>query len=416
MPLSSGATFDRYRIEQLLGQGGWGEVYRAFDSRLRRRVALKILRPERMAEAPRLMREARAVAALHHPNVVSIFDLGEAEGRPYIAMELVEGRLLSEYLAPDVPLPEKITWLKAVARALEAAHAMGIIHRDVKPQNVIVGKDGSVKVLDFGLAKQAQEANADGPPTAPYFKTKEGRVVGTPRYMAPEQLCGDPFDARADQYAWGVVAYELLSGAHPRAKTDLLALNPPPPLEELVPGIPQALSRVIARTLAGKASERYPDMGQLLAALEEAAQEVLASATERMPGPDARPAARPRSLDQTARTTSRAPPAAAPRGPLRAGDETLQSATSSDASPHVRGESGKPPPSVKVIDDSIPISAPPAAVRGSSMPVAEPAAQDASAVAEPPMTTSRGALFLLLVLAVGILAGIAVFGVMALRK
>jgi serine/threonine protein kinase len=270
--LEPGDTFDRYRIEQLLGAGGWGQVYRAVDTRLRRKVALKVLKKERAAEAPRFLREARAAAALDHPNVVAVYDLGEVDGVPYIAMELAEGKLLSELAGPKSgkTVREKLGWLIDVAHGLHASHQAGLLHRDVKPQNVIVTKGGVVKVLDFGLAKPTEEHEVLGPATQPAFQTRAGHVVGTPRYMAPEALRGSPCDGRADQFSWGVTAYEVLGGVHPRGgKADAVALDTPRLLSEFVPDVPFALAAAVSRTISGERSNRFADMGALIAALED---------------------------------------------------------------------------------------------------------------------------------------------------
>jgi serine/threonine-protein kinase len=264
VPLGQGQTFDRYLVESLLGQGGWGEVYSAVDARLHRRVALKVLREDRAADAPRFLREARAAAALSHPNVVAVYDLGEAEGRTFIAMELVDGKLLSAFIGnPDVSTGQKLAWLLDVARGLNAAHKAGLIHRDVKPQNIMVSNDGALKILDFGLAKRT----APGPvPMASEgaMHTAVGRVVGTPRYMAPEQLAGLPLDARADQYGWGLLAYELLANHNPQDR----GMAPPKLLSELVPGFPFELAVATARTLALDPTDRFPSMEELLKAVE----------------------------------------------------------------------------------------------------------------------------------------------------
>jgi serine/threonine protein kinase len=276
VPLSAGDAFDRYRIEGLLGEGGWGEVYKATDTRLRRVVALKVLRPERKAEAPRFLREARAAASLHHPNVVSVYDTGEASGVPFIAMELVVGRLLSEFAGPasGSTVKDRVGWLVDVARGLQASHEAGLLHRDIKPQNVIVTKEGRAKLVDFGLAKQTEEAEREkGPATEPQFKTRLGYVVGSPRYMAPEALEGAPCDGRADQYSWGVTAYEILSGVHPRAGLSK-PVGPEVPrlLSEIVPDLSFSLAVAVARTLAYDAGSRFPDMAALIAALEDASR------------------------------------------------------------------------------------------------------------------------------------------------
>jgi serine/threonine-protein kinase len=286
--LSAGDKFDRYTIEQLLGTGGWGQVYRAVDGRLRRKVALKILNPDRKEEAPRFLREARAAASLHHANVVSIYDMGEVSGIPYIAMELVEGRLLSEFLGPaaGVALAEKVRWLVEVARGIQASHEAGLLHRDIKPQNVIVTKAGSIKLLDFGLAKQTDEAEpVGGPPTRPDFKTRVGFVVGSPRYMPPEALRGGECDGRADQFSWGVTAYELIAGVHPRGGVaDPVGQTPPRLLSELVPEVPFPVAAAIARTLAGDRNNRFADMGAVIRALDGTAAAADAAApTEAVP-------------------------------------------------------------------------------------------------------------------------------------
>lgn len=270
MPVAVGETFERYEIESLLGRGGWSEVYRAVDTRLRRKVALKVLRPDKGnpdAEA-RLFREARAAAGLAHPNTVAIHDIGEAEGIFYIVMELVQGSPLLAYVGDKrVSLPRKLGWLVDIARALSAAHKAGIIHRDVKPSNVMVSDDDVVKVLDFGLAK----------PLAPVsFRTAEGHVLGTPRYMAPEQGMGAEVDARSDQYSFGITAWELLAGEHPGG---ILSANPvPAPLHHRAPEVPVPVSQVFVRVLATNPRERYPTMDDVVVALEDA----IAGRTPRM--------------------------------------------------------------------------------------------------------------------------------------
>ena len=260
MSLETGMTFDRYRIEGLLGEGGMGKVYRAYDGRLERFVALKIVGggadgDSEASDAPerRLLREARAAAAIDHPNAVAIFDVGEVSGKTYIAMELIEGRPLSAYVGDaSVALGTRLRWLAEIARALDAAHQRGLVHRDVKPTNVMVRRDGRVKVLDFGIARRlrgdpsahmlATTPARDGgdlalartiplPPEAVAATllatlTKEGAIVGTPLYMAPEQMRGEAVDARADQFSWGVLAYELLAGCHPWGpRATLIALG-----------------------------------------------------------------------------------------------------------------------------------------------------------------------------------------------
>ncbi|HEY4121735.1 MAG TPA: serine/threonine-protein kinase, partial [Byssovorax sp.] len=216
--LKPGDTVERYTVEAILGEGGMGSVYRAHDERLERHVALKVVRLEkgedegaRRDSTARLVREARAAAKLDHPNAVSIFDVGELDGTAFIAMELVPGRTLRAALA-EIPPPavgDRVRWLVDVARALAAAHRAGIVHRDVKPENVMVRPDGVVKVLDFGIARRAKRGVDPSAPTEEgtiATLTQAGVHVGTPAYMAPEQIKGDAIDGRTDQFAWGVLA------------------------------------------------------------------------------------------------------------------------------------------------------------------------------------------------------------------
>jgi serine/threonine-protein kinase len=226
-----GDTIDRYVIESVLGEGGMGRVYRALDPRLGRRVALKVLltegrsEQERAAAAARMLREARSVAAFSHPNVVAIHDVGEVDGNPFLAMEVVTGDTLRAYVGdPNLTNAHKLEWLIAVARGLGAAHRAGLVHRDIKPENVMVTTDGVVKILDFGIARRAEEpvsaeaAVATVPTHLPSL-TGEGMMIGTPQYMAPEQLQGERVDGRADQFAWGVLAWELFVGTLPWGAT-----------------------------------------------------------------------------------------------------------------------------------------------------------------------------------------------------
>lgn len=268
---ATGSEIGRYRVEELLGRGGMGEVYRAFDTVLRRDVALKVLRADLPDAAARLLREARAAAAASHPGAVSIFDVGEAEGTSYIAMELVVGRPLRAYVGKDVPLEKKLRWLADVARVLAAAHEKGFVHRDVKPDNVMIGPNDAVKVLDFGIAKRTghrEAPNAGGDDAAPLsYQTQEGKVTGTPRYMAPEQLRGEAPDGRTDQYAWGAMAYELVAGVHPHAGS-----GPPEMLNHLDPAVPFEVAAAVARALAPVPELRFPTMSEAAVVLERATQ------------------------------------------------------------------------------------------------------------------------------------------------
>ena len=285
--LEPGRTFGRYVIESLLGQGGMGQVYRAQDTRLHRRVALKILLAPRGDEAQweeaktRMLREARAAAALEHPNAVGIYDLGAVDDTPYIAMEYVPGKGLQEYVGDGATAWEtKLRWLLDVASALAAAHEAGIVHRDVKPENVRIRDDGRVKVLDFGIARRAASSAATGTGAtqshgAVPTLTGQGMIVGTLQYMPPEQLAGKPLDGRADQFAWGVMAYELFTGETPwPGQGDVIAAvtaiisTPPPPLAERSPLLPAPVVAAIHRALSKSPDERFPSMVELMATLE----------------------------------------------------------------------------------------------------------------------------------------------------
>jgi serine/threonine-protein kinase len=284
--LRPGDKFDRYIIEQSLGQGGMGVVYRAHDPKLHRSVALKILAAKPHTEpsalesegAARLLREARAAAAIDHPNAVAIFDVGEVDGVPFIAMERVDGQTLRAKMTdPSSTTSQKIGWLIDVAGALNAAHERGLVHRDVKPENVMVRHDGSAKVLDFGIARRAK---TDAPPeerlSVPTI-TGEGVVVGTPLYMSPEQIRGDKLDGRSDQFSWGAMAYELLSGKLAWGTIDdglkivanILSRDPEP--LDRVAAVPEKIAKVVQRALAKDPDDRFPSMRAASSALAAAA-------------------------------------------------------------------------------------------------------------------------------------------------
>ncbi|APR88403.1 serine/threonine protein kinase [Minicystis rosea] len=280
--------FDRYRIEALVGQGGMGRVYRAYDTRLRRTVALKVLREDRtQAPAAALLREARAAAALKHRNIVALYDAGEVDGTPFLTMEWIEGSSLRAKVGdPRVPMGERLRWLAEIAAALSAAHATGLVHRDIKPENVIVGADGVARVLDFGLAQAAGDETSV---TTRDAAAPEGRPIAcTPRYAAPEQLAGAPLTAAADQYAWGVVAYELCAGVHPAAvargaSNDALARGGLTPPGDINAEVPAAVSALIVKALDERPPARHADMNAIVAALSavaRASSPVLPGATE----------------------------------------------------------------------------------------------------------------------------------------
>ncbi len=267
-----------YEILVPIGAGGMGEVYKARDTRLDREVAIKVLPAAFAADPDRLRRfeqEARATAALDHPNILAIHDLGTHDGSPYLVAELLEGSPLRERLK-DGPLPcrEAVEIATQVAHGLAAAHARGIFHRDLKPENLFLTTDGIVKILDFGLAKLAVRPAGDETPTEATTQTQQtagGVLLGTVPYMAPEQARGMPVDQRADVFAFGVVLYEMLDGKRPfrgATSTDTVAAilrDEPPPLPASVPA---ALAAVVSRCLAKEPGERYQGGGELKAALD----------------------------------------------------------------------------------------------------------------------------------------------------
>jgi tetratricopeptide (TPR) repeat protein len=296
MPLRPGETFGRYQLAELLGQGGMGEVYSAYDSVLRRKVALKVLTapaspfgdaPPSTKGAARILREARAAAGITHPNAVSIYDVGDVDGVPFLAMELVDGRMLRSFIGDaSIPLTRRVRWITDVARALGAAHQLGLVHRDIKPENVMVRTDGFVKVLDFGIARRTIEEAAGPAPRAPAdlaalsklavtngTLTAEGAVLGTPMYMAPEQILGGPLDGRTDQFAWGVLAHEVLTGKLPWDGEGVNMLSQILSKEvgritERWPEIPEAVDEVIRRALRKERADRFATMDEIAEALE----------------------------------------------------------------------------------------------------------------------------------------------------
>ena len=215
MPLSPGTTLGPYSVTAKIGEGGMGEVYQARDTKLDRDVALKVL-PEAFTADPdrlaRFEREAKVLASLNHPNIGSIYGLEEAEGVKALVLELVEGPTLADHIKQGaIPIDEALPIAKQIAEALEAAHEQGVIHRDLKPANVKVKADGTVKVLDFGLAK-AFQTDPSSATTVTATGTETGAILGTPAYMSPEQARGRPVDKRTDVWAFGCVLFEMLTG------------------------------------------------------------------------------------------------------------------------------------------------------------------------------------------------------------
>jgi serine/threonine protein kinase len=270
--LGPGDAVGRYVLSERLGRGGMAEVFRARDTVLGREVALKLLRTDtESASRERMLREAQAAAKFSHPGSVVVFDVGAHGDTPFIAMELVRGRTLSSYLGDaSVPIGRRVRWSAAIARVLAAAHRAGLVHRDVKPSNVMIREDGEVKVLDFGVARlrQAELADAHQPEL-----TAAGAIVGTPGYAAPEQLHGEAVDGRADQFAWGVTTYELFAGRRPwtgDSTGELIAqvlMHPFKPLAEAAPEVPPEVAHAVERALSREPEERFESLDEAADAL-----------------------------------------------------------------------------------------------------------------------------------------------------
>jgi non-specific serine/threonine protein kinase len=274
-----GTSLSHYRVLRRLGVGGMGEVYLALDTRLQREVALKVL-PETLADVARFARferEARAVAALNHPNIVTLYAIEEADGRPFLVMELVEGETLRQRIPPTgFELEELLRLAVPLVDAVAAAHARGVTHRDLKPDNVMVTWDGHLKILDFGLAKlrlPETDSTADTL-TRDEAATGEGMVMGTPGYMAPEQIRGQRADARADVFALGLLLFEAATGRHPFpadgpvARSLAILREPPLALSRLRPDLPRELERLLDRCLEKDPNRRLASAAELRHDLE----------------------------------------------------------------------------------------------------------------------------------------------------
>jgi serine/threonine-protein kinase len=260
----------RYRLQARIGSGGMSTVYRAQDETLQRVVAVKLMNREVASDSDQLerfRREARAVAQLSHPHIVGVIDAGEDEGRPYIVFECVAGETLKERIrrAGRLPVAEAVAYAIEIARALGAAHARHIVHRDVKPQNVLIDEEGSAKVTDFGIARSLNEEGL----------TDDGRVLGTTDYVAPEQALGRPVTGQSDLYSLGVVLYEMLTGEVPFKGDNQVAVamkhvrEQLPDLQSKRPEISAALAAVVDRATAKRPEDRYGNDAELIADLED---------------------------------------------------------------------------------------------------------------------------------------------------
>jgi eukaryotic-like serine/threonine-protein kinase len=261
----------RYRLDAQIGSGGMSTVYRAFDANLERRVAIKLLHREIAADSDQLerfRREARAVAQLSHPHIVGVIDAGEDEGRPYIVFEYVEGQTLKERIRQlgRLPVDESVAYAIEIARALGCAHAHDIVHRDVKPQNVLIDDEGSAKVTDFGIARSLRD---DG-------LTADGRVLGTTDYVSPEQALGHDVNGQSDIYSLGVVLFEMLTGEVPFHGENQISVamkhvrEDLPDIQRLRPEVSATLASVLDHMTEKDLAHRYADVPSLVADLEEA--------------------------------------------------------------------------------------------------------------------------------------------------
>ena len=282
MPLSPGTSLGHYDVTALLGEGGMGQVWQATDTQLNRQVALKILPvtsdPDRLA---RFTREAQILASLNHPNnIAAIHGIEETEGTRALVLELVEGPTLADRIKQGpIPVDEALPIARQIAEALEAAHEQGVIHRDLKPANIKVKDDGTVKVLDFGLAKAFQpdagDPNMSMSPTISLTAaaTQMGMVIGTAAYMAPEQASGKTVDKRADVWAFGVVLFEMLTGTRPFvgddvSKTLARVIDREPDWAALPDTVPPVLNTFLRRCLQKNPQKRIRDIGDVSLAME----------------------------------------------------------------------------------------------------------------------------------------------------
>ena len=285
-----GKTLAHFRVVAKIGQGGMGVVYAAEDEKLGRTIALKVLRHDYVGDETRrqrFLREARSAAAVTHPNIATVHEVGEVDGTVYIAMELIEGQSLRHVLATrKISIRDAVRIAKEIARGVSRAHDKGIVHRDLKPDNVMIGEDGQVKVLDFGVAKSSQGSEATTHVDAPSAKaragsgtplpnvTETGQMLGTPAYMAPEQAMGAKVDARADVFSFGVMLYEMVVGTRPFESTSAVGLlvatarDAPAPPSKRNPFVTPALEQVIVRCLAKRPDDRFTTMRELLVELE----------------------------------------------------------------------------------------------------------------------------------------------------
>ncbi len=279
-------TINQYRIISLLGQGGMGAVYLARDAKLERKVAIKFL-SEKLSKDPsrlkRFFQEAKSASALNHPNIITVFEIGEFNGKPFIVSEFIDGKTLGQHLAEEKLTLDGVLGLASqIVSALSSAHQAGIVHRDIKPDNVMVRRDGIVKVLDFGLAKTTQDfTDVDTEAITQVRKlTADGMILGTPNYMSPEQARGQKVDVRSDIFSFGVLLYEMISGKQPFNGVNALDTigsilkEEPPPLSKFIPEIPERIEQIVSKSLRKDREQRYQQIKDLMVDLNDAKKTV----------------------------------------------------------------------------------------------------------------------------------------------
>jgi eukaryotic-like serine/threonine-protein kinase len=277
MPLQPNSMLGPYQIVGILGEGGMGAVYRARDTRLGRDVAIKVITNLSTGDAERIARfeqEARATGMLNHPNLLTVFDVGHDQNMPYLVSELLEGESLRSRLERGPLSPRKaVDAAQQAAQGLAAAHEKGVVHRDLKPDNIFLTRDGRVKILDFGIAKLTAPAGSDGPSFA-MAATEPGMVLGTVGYMSPEQVRGEPVDHRSDIFSFGAIVYEMLTGSRAFKRNSSIETlgailkDDPPDLTDVLPGIPPALERLVRRCLEKDRDQRFQSARDLAFNLE----------------------------------------------------------------------------------------------------------------------------------------------------
>jgi eukaryotic-like serine/threonine-protein kinase len=303
-------SFGHYEISSLIGTGGMGEVYLADDTKLGRKVAIKFLNEKYSKDEDllnRFIQEAKAASALNHPNLITVYEIGEHDGSHYIATEYIEGKTLRERMKQRLTFDDALSISVQTSEALSAAHSAGIVHRDIKPENIMVRPDGYIKVLDFGLAKLTELAETGGEDeTKKLVKTNPGVIMGTVSYMSPEQARGKTMDARSDIFSFGVVMYEMLTGKVPftgETMTDTLSSiisTEPQPITSIAPHLPRELQRIVQKTLKKKRDQRYQTTRDLLVDLKEMRDELRTearleqTAVPNRPSPDSGKTSAPR--------------------------------------------------------------------------------------------------------------------------